>query len=137
MRRAAHRERRHGGTALRTGARVAEGVSSDGRSVRRISYDRTIMTTMRHRTLCALAVGVAMLAPALAAQQQSGGIVFVGSSVFHRWTSLVSQMAPLPIINLAFDGSQTTDMLRVIDSRVIPLRPKVIAYYCGSNDIDA
>jgi len=28
-------------------------------------------------------------------------------------------------------------MLRMIDSRVIPLRPKVIAYYCGSNDVDA
>ena len=28
-------------------------------------------------------------------------------------------------------------MLRMVDSRVIPLRPKVIAYYCGSNDVDA
>ena len=61
----------------------------------------------------------------------------VGSSIFHRWTLLTSQMAPLPITNLAFDGSQTTDMLRMADSRVIPLRPNVIAYYCGSNDVDA
>ena len=44
-------------------------------------------------------------------------------------------MAPLPITNVAFDGSVTADMLRMIDSRVIPLRPKVIAYYCGSNDV--
>src|SRR6185436_19741697 len=26
---------------------------------------------------------------------------------------------------------------RLIESRVIPARPKVVAYYCGSNDIDA
>ena len=44
-------------------------------------------------------------------------------------------MAPLPITNVAFDGSVTADMLRMVDSRVIPLRPKVIAYYCGSNDV--
>lgn len=44
-------------------------------------------------------------------------------------------MAPLPITNIAFDGSVTADMLRMVDSRVIPLRPKVIAYYCGSNDV--
>lgn len=76
-----------------------------------------------------------MAAPPLAAQPAAGGVVFVGSSIFHRWSSLTAQMAPLPIVNLAFDGSVTADMLRMADSRVIPLRPKVIAYYCGSNDI--
>ena len=45
-------------------------------------------------------------------------------------------MAPLPITNLAIDGTVTADMLRMVDSRVIPMRPKVIAYYCGSNDVD-
>jgi len=94
----------------------------------------------------ALALAAAFAAPALGAQQSprladarpgqaTGGIVFVGSSIFHRWTRLESQMAPLPITNVAFDGSVTADMLRMIDSRVIPLRPKVIAYYCGSNDV--
>ena len=87
-----------------------------------------------------------LAAPALRAQQTArladarsgqanGGIVFVGSSIFHRWTRLESQMAPLPIANVAFDGSVTADMLRMVDSRVIPLWPKVIAYYCGSNDL--
>jgi lysophospholipase L1-like esterase len=83
-----------------------------------------------------VALGVALLAPAPRAQQQTGGIVFVGSSIFHRWTQLSAQMAPLPITNLAIDGTVTADMLRMVDSRVIPLRPKVIAYYCGSNDVD-
>jgi len=93
-----------------------------------------------------VALGVALLAPAPRAQaprlaearsgQATGGIVFVGSSIFHRWTNLASQMAPLPITNLAIDGTVTADMLRMVDSRVIPMRPKVIAYYCGSNDVD-
>jgi hypothetical protein len=87
------------------------------------------------RQLLALALTAFLVAPALAAQPPAGGIVFVGSSIFHRWTSLSSQMAPLPVTNIAFDGSVTADMLGMIDSRVIPLRPKVIAYYCGSNDV--
>jgi lysophospholipase L1-like esterase len=68
---------------------------------------------------------------------RGGDILFVGSSIFHRWTNLSTQMAPLPIVNRAVDGLQTTDMLRMLDSVVVPSRPRVIAYYCGSNDIDA
>ena len=70
-----------------------------------------------------------------AARPAPSGIVFVGSSIFHRWTNLQTQMAPLPIANLAFDGAVTEDILRLVDSRVLPRRPKVVAYYCGSNDI--
>lgn len=66
-----------------------------------------------------------------------GGIVFVGSSIFHRWTDLKKQMAPLPVLNRALDGLQTTDVLRSLDSDLLRSRPKVIAYYCGSNDVDA
>ena len=66
-----------------------------------------------------------------------GGIVFVGSSIFHRWTDLQKQMAPLPVLNRALDGLQTTDVLRSLDSDLVRSRPKVIAYYCGSNDVDA
>jgi len=69
--------------------------------------------------------------------QDKGTVLFVGSSIFHRWTQLDAQMAPLPITNIAFDGAQTDDWNRLIESRVIPARPKVVAYYCGSNDIDA
>ena len=69
--------------------------------------------------------------------QDKGPILFVGSSIFHRWTQLTTQMAPLPVQNIAFDGAQTDDWNRLVDSRVIPAKPKVIAYYCGSNDVDA
>jgi lysophospholipase L1-like esterase len=68
--------------------------------------------------------------------QDKGPVLFVGSSIFHRWTQLTTQMAPLPVQNIAFDGAQTDDWNRLVDSRVIPAKPKVIAYYCGSNDVD-
>ena len=84
----------------------------------------------------------ASLVPAAAAAQDrtvrsQAIIVFVGSSIFHRWTNLAQQMAPLPVLNRAVDGTQTTDMLRMLDSDVLASRPKVIVYYCGSNDVDA
>jgi len=68
---------------------------------------------------------------------RAGAVMFVGSSIFHRWTTLTTQMAPLPVLNRAIDGLQTADMLRMLDSDVVPSRPKVIVYYCGSNDVDA
>jgi lysophospholipase L1-like esterase len=89
---------------------------------------------MTRRLLVALAL--LGLTFTLGAQPATGGIVFVGSSIFHRWTNLAAQMAPLPVTNVAIDGTVTGDMLAMLDSRILPLRPKVIAYYCGSNDID-
>ena len=87
-----------------------------------------------------IAFGLVPFAAIRAAQGQAAppareGIVFVGSSIFHRWTNLEKQMAPLPVVNLAFDGSQTSDMLRMLDARVLPYAPRVVVYYCGSNDI--
>jgi lysophospholipase L1-like esterase len=95
----------------------------------------------RHAVL--VAAGLALCAPASVAPatadgpQGTAGIVFVGSSIFHRWTNLQAQMAPLPIANIAFDGARTEDMLALVDSQVVPRHPKVVAYYCGSNDVDA
>jgi lysophospholipase L1-like esterase len=94
---------------------------------------RGVAQTVRSATL-PLALVLALVAPSA---QHKGTILFVGSSIFHRWTQLTAQMAPLPVENIAFDGAVTDDWNRLIDSRVIPVRPKVIAYYCGSNDVDA
>jgi len=98
-----------------------------------------------HRAKSALVVVVLLIGAgqntfstlSTAAAPAAGPIVFVGSSIFHRWTALVAQMAPLPIVNLAFDGAQTDDVLRLVESRVVPYKPKVVVYYCGSNDVDA
>lgn len=64
-------------------------------------------------------------------------ILFIGSSIFRLWAGLKSDMDPLPVFNRAFGGSRTSDILRYMDRIVIPYEPKIIVYYCGSNDINA
>lgn len=64
-------------------------------------------------------------------------ILFVGSSIFRLWKNLPEQMAPLPVFNRAFGGSQTHEILVYMDKIVLPYKPKMIVYYCGSNDINA
>lgn len=64
-----------------------------------------------------------------------GGILFVGSSIFREWTNVTEMMAPLPVVNRAFGGSRTDDQIARFDRVVLPLAPRIIVYYCGSNDI--
>jgi lysophospholipase L1-like esterase len=66
-----------------------------------------------------------------------GGILFVGSSIFRKWTTVAEQMAPLPVLNRAFGGSRTPDLLDRFEQLVPPYAPKVIVFYCGSNDLKA
>ncbi len=68
---------------------------------------------------------------------EHGTILFVGSSIFRRWTTLTEQMAPLPVFNRAFGGSRTWEVLAYMDKIVLPYEPKIIVYYCGSNDVNA
>ena len=92
---------------------------------------------MAYRCIAIASAALLCLSTQRVSAQPTGGVVFVGSSIIHRWTNLADQMAPLPVVNRGFDGAVTSDMLRVLDSLVVPLRPKVIVYYCGSNDVDA
>ncbi len=64
-------------------------------------------------------------------------ILFIGSSIFRQWANLKKQMAPLPVFNRAFGGSRTGEILFYMDKIVLPYEPKIIVYYCGSNDINA
>lgn len=66
-----------------------------------------------------------------------GGILFVGSSIFRLWKDLPTHMAPLPVLNRAFGGSRTPEQLHYFERIVLPYRPRVIVYYCGSNDVNA
>ena len=71
----------------------------------------------------------------LATPPVPGGILFVGSSIFREWTNVTEMMAPLPVVNRAFGGSRTDDQLARFDPVVQPHAPRIIVYYCGSNDI--
>ena len=64
-----------------------------------------------------------------------GGILFIGSSIFREWADLEKQMAPLPVFNRAFGGSRTWEVLHYADKIVLPYKPRIIVYYCGSNDV--
>ncbi len=83
----------------------------------------------------AVLIVLALTVPATAAGEDQ--ILLVGSSIFHRWTNLSKQMAPLPVVNRAVDGFETGNVLRMADSVVIPSKPRVVVYYAGSNDVDA
>jgi hypothetical protein len=65
------------------------------------------------------------------------GILFIGSSIFRQWTDVEQDMAPLPAFNRAFGGSRTWEVLHYMDKIVLPYRPRIIVYYCGSNDVNA
>jgi lysophospholipase L1-like esterase len=85
---------------------------------------------------------VSFLAAPVAADDKTptpsnGGIVFVGSSIFQYWTHLAEQMAPLPVLNRAIAGFTTEDMLNQMDRLVFPYKPRIVVFYCGSNDISA
>jgi len=58
----------------------------------------------------------------------SGGILFVGSSIFRQWTNVAEMLAPLPVPNRAFGGSTTADQLARFEQVVTPDAPKVIVY---------
>lgn len=65
-----------------------------------------------------------------------GGIELIGSSTFTKWGGNAAKaLAPMPVFNRAFGGSVTADVLAAAPRYVIPYKPKVIAYYCGDNDI--
>ncbi len=65
-----------------------------------------------------------------------GGILMVGSSIFRKWTNCVEMLAPLPVRNNAFGGSQTKDQLFYFDQIVPASHAALVVWYCGSNDVN-
>ena len=111
---------------------------------------RTLRIPMIVLLLALVAVPLAAQAPdrfadqvaKLVAEDQAhppadGSILFIGSSIWRLWSTVAQDMAPLPVYNRAFGGSQTPDMLRHFDDLVVPHKPRIIVYYCGSNDVNA
>jgi lysophospholipase L1-like esterase len=61
-------------------------------------------------------------------------ILFVGSSSFTFWTDVQSYFPGYTIINRGFGGSTLPDVIRYVNTVVIPYKPKQILIYCGEND---
>ncbi len=64
----------------------------------------------------------------------ASGVVFVGSSSIVRW-ELEKSFAGLGYINRGFGGSQASDAVHFARRILLPLRPAVIVFYEGDNDI--
>jgi len=65
-------------------------------------------------------------------------IAFIGSSTFWFWrNTLAEDLAPLPVVNLGFGGSNMNDALHYVDRIVIPFQPRAVVVYSGENDISA
>jgi lysophospholipase L1-like esterase len=65
-----------------------------------------------------------------------GGIVFVGSSSIKRWATLANDFPQLPVINHGFGGSQIYDSVVFADVLVTRLKPRLVVFYAGGNDIN-
>ena len=63
-------------------------------------------------------------------------IIFVGSSSIRLWNTLQSDMAPLPVLNRGFGGSQLSQVVYYVDQTVIHYRPRAVVLYAGDNDLD-
>lgn len=52
------------------------------------------------------------------------------------WTTLARDMAPLPILNRGFGGSQAHQVLHFAPRIVLPYRPSTVVLYTGENDLE-
>ena len=64
-----------------------------------------------------------------------GTILFTGSSSITLWSSLVQDMAPLPVLNRGFGGSRMADMVHYAERVVRPCNPRTVVLFAGTNDI--
>ena len=75
--------------------------------------------------------------------EPTAGVVLIGSSILRLWPAaalreaLGPELAAAGIINNAFGGSVTEEVLRAAPAKVVRLRPQVVVYYAGSNDVYA
>lgn len=64
-----------------------------------------------------------------------GGVLFVGSSTIRLWKPTMAEQFPdLPWINRGFGGGRTWECLYFFDEIVAPYKPRLIVYFCGTND---
>jgi lysophospholipase L1-like esterase len=63
-----------------------------------------------------------------------GGIVFVGSSSIRLW-DVKKSFPELPVVNHGFGGSQIADSTHFAARLVTPLKPRLVVFYAGDNDL--
>jgi hypothetical protein len=71
------------------------------------------------------------------APPQSGRVLLWGSSSFRFWTTCQADLAPFPVVNRGFGGSQMDEAVQYFDRVVVPHRPALVLIYEGDNDLAA
>jgi lysophospholipase L1-like esterase len=66
-----------------------------------------------------------------------GGIVFAGSSTIEKWGSAQDGFAPLEILNRGIGGSTTLQWLYLCDPFILTYEPRLVVFFCGTNDLGA
>lgn len=64
-------------------------------------------------------------------------VLLVGSSSFTKWKSADKDLAPLPVVNRGFGGSDMAAVLAYYERLVLPYHPKTVVLYEGGNDINS
>lgn len=72
-----------------------------------------------------------------AAPPPDAPVVFVGSSSIRLWSTLATDMAPLPVLNRGFGGSQLSHLMHYVDETVVRYFPRAVVVYAGGNDLEA
>jgi len=66
-----------------------------------------------------------------------GGIVFAGSSTIEKWASAQDGFLPLEILNRGIGGSTTLQWLYLCDPLILAYEPRLVVFFCGTNDLGA
>jgi len=53
-----------------------------------------------------------------------------------QWDSLPRDFPDIPFVNTAVSGSHTHEIVARLDELVSAYAPRLVCYYCGSNDIN-
>jgi lysophospholipase L1-like esterase len=67
------------------------------------------------------------------ASTDTDGIVLYGHSLFTQWKTATNDLKPLPVINLAFGGSTTPQLIERYNERVLPHKPRLVIINTGAN----
>lgn len=78
----------------------------------------------------------AMLAKDEKSPPPQEGIVFTGSSSIRRW-DLAQAFPNQAVVNRGFGGSQIHDATKYAPKIVTPLKPKLVIFYSGDNDLQS
>jgi lysophospholipase L1-like esterase len=75
--------------------------------------------------------------PAAKAKATMVDALYVGSSIFQQWQTAAEVWPGRRVENIAVGGTVTTYWLERLEADIRQYRPRVLCYYCGSNDFNA